>query len=200
MRHHLRPEQRVRLRLPARQHEVRPRGLRPARTQLRIVDEVDSILIDEARTPLIISGASEESTDTYYVVDRVIPRLKKSRALHGRREAAHRPHDRGGRDRVEKLLGSTTSTTRATSCCSHHVNQGLRAHALYKRDVDYVVKDGQVVIVDEFTGRLMPGRRWSDGCIRRSRQGKRPRLSPRTRRWRRSRSRTTSACTKSSPA
>jgi preprotein translocase subunit SecA len=128
-----------------------------------IVDEVDSILIDEARTPLIISGPSEDSTDKYYRVDKIIPRLKagvhytvdeKSRTVSLSEE---------GIEHVEKLLGVENLYDPAHLETLHHVNQALRAHTLFKRDVDYVVKDGQVVIVDEFTGRLMPGRRWSDG-------------------------------------
>ncbi|HLX36295.1 MAG TPA: preprotein translocase subunit SecA, partial [Candidatus Binataceae bacterium] len=128
-----------------------------------IVDEVDSILIDEARTPLIISGASEESTDTYYVVDRVIPRLRKEEhyAIDEKLKTATLTEE--GVTRAEQLLGVENLYDPRNILVLHHVNQGLRAHTLYKRDVDYVVKDGEVIIVDEFTGRLMPGRRWSDG-------------------------------------
>ncbi|MDO8434907.1 MAG: preprotein translocase subunit SecA [Candidatus Binatus sp.] len=128
-----------------------------------IVDEVDSILIDEARTPLIISGASEESTDTYYVVDRVIPRLKNEEhyAIDEKMRTVALTED--GVTRVEQLLGIENLYDPRNILMLHHANQGLRAHTLFKRDVDYVVKDGEVIIVDEFTGRLMPGRRWSDG-------------------------------------
>src|SRR5713226_2107887 len=128
-----------------------------------IVDEVDSILIDEARTPLIISGASEDSTDTYYVVDRGIPRLKieDHYAVDEKLRTVAMTED--GVTRVEQLLGIDNLYDPRNILLLHHVNQGLKAHALFKRDVEYVVKDGQVVIVDEFTGRLMPGRRWSDG-------------------------------------
>src|SRR6202789_3020592 len=128
-----------------------------------IVDEVDSILIDEARTPLIISGASEESTDTYYVVDRVIPRLKAEEhyTIDEKMRTVSLTED--GVTRVEQLLGVENLYDPRNILLLHHANQGLRAHTLFKRDVDYVVKDAQVVIVDEFTGRLMPGRRWSDG-------------------------------------
>jgi len=128
-----------------------------------IVDEVDSILIDEARTPLIISGASEESTDTYYVVDRVIPRLKAEDhyTIDEKLRTAALTED--GVTRVESLLGIDNLYDPRNILLVHHVNQALKAHTLFKRDVDYVVKEGQVVIVDEFTGRLMPGRRWSDG-------------------------------------
>jgi preprotein translocase subunit SecA len=128
-----------------------------------IVDEVDSILIDEARTPLIISGASEESTDTYYVVDRVIPRLKPEEhyTIDEKMRTVSLTED--GVTRVEQLLGVENLYDPRNILLLHHANQGLRAHALFKRDVDYVVKEGEVIIVDEFTGRLMPGRRWSDG-------------------------------------
>ena len=128
-----------------------------------IVDEVDSILIDEARTPLIISGASEESTDTYYVVDRVIPRLKEEADFTIDEKLRTVSLSEDGVTKVEKLLGVENLYDPRNILLLHHVNQGLKAHALFKRDVDYVVKDGEVVIVDEFTGRLMPGRRWSDG-------------------------------------
>ena len=128
-----------------------------------IVDEVDSILIDEARTPLIISGASEESTDTYYVVDRVIPRLRQEDDYTIDEKLRTVSLSEDGVTKVEKLLGVDNLYDPRNILLLHHVNQGLKAHALFKRDVDYVVKDGEVIIVDEFTGRLMPGRRWSDG-------------------------------------
>jgi preprotein translocase subunit SecA len=128
-----------------------------------IVDEVDSILIDEARTPLIISGASEESTDTYYVVDRVLPRLKPETHYTVDEKLRTAALTEDGVTRVEQLLGVENLYDPRNILLVHHVSQALKAHALFKRDVDYVVKDGQVVIVDEFTGRLMPGRRWSDG-------------------------------------
>src|SRR5246127_3776687 len=142
-----------------------------------IVDEVDSILIDEARTPLIISGQSEESTDKYYKVNRIIPSLEQGEEI-----------DRGmgedkiltgdfvvdekhrtitvtdpGWEKVEKLLGIGNIADPENWDLKHHVETAIKAHALYRRDVEYVVKDGEVLIVDEFTGRLMPGRRWSDG-------------------------------------
>ena len=128
-----------------------------------IVDEVDSILIDEARTPLIISGASEESTDTYYVVDRVMPRLKAEDHYTVDEKLRTASLTEEGVTRVEQLLGIDNLYDPRNILLLHHVTQGLKAHTLFKRDVDYVVKDGEVVIVDEFTGRLMPGRRWSDG-------------------------------------
>jgi len=128
-----------------------------------IVDEVDSILIDEARTPLIISGASEESTDTYYVVDRVIPRLKNEEHYTIDEKLRTVALTEEGVTKVEQLLGVDNLYDPRNILLLHHTNQALRAHTLFKRDVDYVVKDGEVTIVDEFTGRLMPGRRWSDG-------------------------------------
>jgi preprotein translocase subunit SecA len=128
-----------------------------------IVDEVDSILIDEARTPLIISGPSEESTDKYYRINRIIPSLKqmKDYQVEEKSHAAFLTEE--GVGRVENLLHIENLYDPRNIETLHHVNQAIRAYALFKRDVDYVVKDGQVVIVDEFTGRLMPGRRWSDG-------------------------------------
>ena len=128
-----------------------------------IVDEVDSILIDEARTPLIISGSSEDSTDTYYVVDRIIPRLQQEADYSIDEKMKSVALTEEGVARVEKLLGVDNLYDPRNILLLHHCNQGLKAHALFKRDVDYVVKDGEVIIVDEFTGRLMPGRRWSDG-------------------------------------
>src|SRR5258706_3280096 len=152
-----------------------------------IVDEVDSILIDEARTPLIISGPAEESTDLYYEVDRIIPRLKKGAVTQGNvkseeREALESTGDyivdekhktvtltETGMAKAEQMLGhrlvagSNGLYDPANMPLLHHVHQGLRAHTLFRLDVDYMIKDGGVVIVDEFTGRLMPGRRWSDG-------------------------------------
>ncbi|MGB7218477.1 MAG: preprotein translocase subunit SecA, partial [Vicinamibacterales bacterium] len=153
--------------------------------QFAIVDEVDSILIDEARTPLIISGPAEQSTDLYYEVDRIVPRLKAGAVTRGdtkaeEREALEATGDylvdekhktvtltESGMARAEQLLtkhlvaGGLYDPNNMPIL--HHVNQALRAHTLFKYDVDYMVKDGEVVIVDEFTGRLMPGRRWSDG-------------------------------------
>jgi preprotein translocase subunit SecA len=142
-----------------------------------IVDEVDSILIDEARTPLIISGPSEESTDKYYRVNRIIPYLERGEVIEGKEpgqkyttgdftvDEKHRSValTEEGVLKVEKLLGTDNLYDPANIEMNHHVQQALRAHVLYQRDRDYVVQDGKVVIVDEFTGRLMPGRRWSDG-------------------------------------
>ena len=150
-----------------------------------IVDEVDSILIDEARTPLIISGPAEQSTELYYEVDRIIPKLKLGAVTQGNvkaedREALEATGDylkdekhktvsltESGMAKAERLLAHRLQPgglyDPANMPLLHHTNQALRAHGIFRRDVDYMVKDGQVVIVDEFTGRLMPGRRWSDG-------------------------------------
>lgn len=146
-----------------------------------IVDEVDSILIDEARTPLIISGPSEASSDLYYRVDTIIPRLKKGEITESRdgklgQSLKHHTGDytvdekaksamltEDGVRKAEKLLGVENLYDPVNIELLHHVNQALKAHALFHLDVDYVVKDGEVMIVDEFTGRLMEGRRWSDG-------------------------------------
>ena len=146
-----------------------------------IVDEVDNILIDEAWTPLIISGPAEESTDKYYNIDRVIPRLKRGATTRGdvRQEERAAVEAQGdftvdeksrnvtlteqGVSKVERMLNISNLYDPTQIDILHHVHQALKAHCLFKRDVDYIVKDGQVIIVDEFTGRLMPGRRWSDG-------------------------------------
>ncbi len=170
-----------------------------------IVDEVDSILIDEARTPLIISGASEESTDKYYKVNRIIPKLEKGEELSQnevreqleqgkfspeRRETLIRELNESAGDpqrmiltgdyaidekhrnitvtdegwvKVEGLLGIGNIADPENWPLKHHVETAIKAHALYRKDVEYVIKEGEVIIVDEFTGRMMPGRRWSDG-------------------------------------
>jgi preprotein translocase subunit SecA len=152
-----------------------------------IVDEVDSILIDEARTPLIISGPAEESTELYYEIDRIIPRLARGATTRGdvkaeEREELEKTGDyivdekhktvtltESGMSKAEKLLAhhlvpdSDGLYDPANMKILHHINQALRAHTLFHVDVEYMVKDSEVIIVDEFTGRLMPGRRWSDG-------------------------------------
>ncbi len=128
-----------------------------------IVDEVDSILIDEARTPLIISGPAEESTDKYYKINRIIPSLKQGNDYQLEEKSHTAFLTEEGVLHVEKLLHVENLYDPRNIETLHHVNQALKAHTLFKKDVDYVVKEGQVVIVDEFTGRLMPGRRWSDG-------------------------------------
>jgi preprotein translocase subunit SecA len=146
-----------------------------------IVDEVDSILIDEARTPLIISGPSEESTDKYYKINRIIPKLIRGEVIEGKEpgekyttgdytiDEKHKSAalTEEGVLKVEKLLGVGNLYDAANIEYNHHVQQALRAHVIYQRDRDYLVKDGdegpEVIIVDEFTGRIMPGRRWSDG-------------------------------------
>jgi preprotein translocase subunit SecA len=131
--------------------------------QFAIVDEVDSILIDEARTPLIISGPSEESTDKYAKIDKIIPKLIQDidYTLDEKHRTATLTEE--GFSKCERLLNLSNMSDPANIEIMHHVYQALRAHALYKIDVDYVNKDGEIVIVDEFTGRQMPGRRWSDG-------------------------------------
>ncbi len=150
-----------------------------------IVDEVDSILIDEARTPLIISGPAEQSTDLYYDVDRIVPKLKPGAVVRGDTKAEEREELEATGDYIVDEKHKTVTLTESgmahaeqmlsrhlngghiydfeNAHLKHHVDQALRAHTLFKYDVDYMVKDGEVVIVDEFTGRLMPGRRWSDG-------------------------------------
>ncbi len=128
-----------------------------------IVDEVDSILIDEARTPLIISGASDESTEKYYRADKIIPHLKEKEDYEIDEKMRTASLLEGGIAKAEKMLGLENMYDPANIEYIHHVYQALRAHTLFKLDRDYVVKEGEVIIVDEFTGRLMPGRRWSDG-------------------------------------
>jgi preprotein translocase subunit SecA len=128
-----------------------------------IVDEVDSILIDEARTPLIISGPTEESTDKYYKVDRIVPRLRRDIDFQVDEKARTVNLTEEGVEKTEKLLAVGNLFEPQNMDWVHHTYQALKAHLLFKRDVDYMVKDGEVVIVDEFTGRLMPGRRYSDG-------------------------------------
>ena len=142
-----------------------------------IVDEVDSILIDEARTPLIISGASDESTDKYDKANRVVPHLEKGEEIEkppgepkeytgdyviDEKHKNSTITDQGW-EKVERLLGIDNIADPENWAMKHHVETAVKAHAMYRRDVEYVVKDGEVIIVDEFTGRLMPGRRWSDG-------------------------------------
>jgi preprotein translocase subunit SecA len=142
-----------------------------------IVDEVDSILIDEARTPLIISGPSEESTDKYYKVNRIIPKLVRGEVIEGKEpgekyytgdytvEEKHRSValTEEGFDKCARMLNLPSLWDIEHMEWKHHVEQALKAHVLFHLDKDYVIKDGEIVIVDEFTGRLMPGRRWSDG-------------------------------------
>lgn len=128
-----------------------------------IVDEVDSILIDEARTPLIISGPAEKSTHLYYQVNSVIPHLKTEIDYSIDEKARTTALTEEGVAAVEKILQTENLYDPKNIELLHHVNQALKAHKLFKRDVDYIVKDGEVIIVDEFTGRLMPGRRYSEG-------------------------------------
>jgi len=128
-----------------------------------IVDEVDSILVDEARTPLIISGPTHENTDRYYKINRIIPGLHKESHYTIDEKARSVVLTEDGVSRVEKSLNVSNLYDPSQIETLHHVTQALKAHTLFKKDVDYIVKDGQVIIVDEFTGRLMPGRRYSDG-------------------------------------
>jgi preprotein translocase subunit SecA len=128
-----------------------------------VVDEVDSILIDEARTPLIISGPAEQSTDLYYQIDTIIPQLKNLEHFDIDLKSKSPTLTEKGVERVESLLGIDNLYDPTHNTVLHHTHQALRAHITMTRDVDYVVKSGKVVIVDEFTGRLMPGRRWSKG-------------------------------------
>ena len=128
-----------------------------------IVDEVDSILIDEARTPLIISGPTSETTDKYYKINSIIPSLRRGRDFVIDEKARSSSLTEDGVHQVESLLGINNLYDPSNIELVHHVNQALKAHSLFRRDVDYVVKDNEVLIVDEFTGRLMPGRRFSDG-------------------------------------
>ncbi len=128
-----------------------------------VVDEVDSILIDEARTPLIISGPAEESTDKYYRIDKIIPKLIRDIDYTVDEKLRTVTPTEEGVSKCERLLNVTNLYDPANMEINHHVYQALRAHVLFEKDVDYVVKDGEIVIVDEFTGRQMPGRRWSDG-------------------------------------
>jgi len=152
-------------------HDRFQRGLNFA-----IVDEVDSILIDEARTPLIISGPTDETPELYLKVDRIVPRLVRQQSEDGEGdywvdEKQKQVHlSEAGQEHAEQLLreagvleGDDSLYAAHNIHVVHHLNAGLRAHALYQRDVDYIVRDGEVVIVDEFTGRTLPGRRWSDG-------------------------------------
>ena len=141
-----------------------------------VVDEVDSILIDEARTPLIISGPAEESTELYLRINELVPRLTRQQqedgpgdyAVDEKSKQAHITET--GHEHVEQLMLRAGLLKEGESLYDpmnirlmHHLNAALRAHALYKRDVEYIVRGGEVIIVDEFTGRTMPGRRWSDG-------------------------------------
>lgn len=128
-----------------------------------IVDECDSILVDEARTPLIISGPAESSTEKYYAVNAIIPHLKRDVHFTMEEKTKTASLTEEGNSKVEELLGLGNLYDPQNIELLHHVYQGLKAHYLYKVDVDYMIKDGEIMIVDEFTGRLMPGRRWSDG-------------------------------------
>lgn len=128
-----------------------------------IIDEVDSILIDEARTPLIISGSADKSSDLYLEANKVIPRLVKDQDFEIDEKQRSVQLTESGVDKVEHAFAIQNLYALEHLTLLHHVNQAVRAHALFKIDVDYVVKDGEVLIVDEFTGRILPGRRYSDG-------------------------------------
>lgn len=142
---------------------VRPESVVQRELNYAIVDEVDSILIDEARTPLIISGEADKPTELYYRVSKVIPRLKPEEDYHVNEKDRVVTLTENGVSRVETMLGVDNLYDDLHNEIAHHVNQALKAHTLFKLDRDYVVKDGQVIIVDEFTGRLMFGRRYSEG-------------------------------------
>ena len=128
-----------------------------------IVDECDSILIDEARTPLIISGPKEDSTEKYDHINRLIPHLIKDKHFTMEEKSKTVSLTEEGNTKVEQVLKIKNLYDMAHIELVHHIYQALKAHYLFKKDVDYMVKDNEIVIVDEFTGRLMPGRRWSDG-------------------------------------
>ncbi|MFN7453710.1 MAG: preprotein translocase subunit SecA [Pseudobdellovibrionaceae bacterium] len=128
-----------------------------------IVDECDSILIDEARTPLIISGPAESSTEKYHVINKIIPRLQREKHFTIEEKSKTASLTEEGNSKVEELLEIDNLYDPQHIEILHHVNKALLAHHLYRLDVEYMIKDGEIVIVDEFTGRLMPGRRWSDG-------------------------------------
>jgi len=142
---------------------IHPQQLVQRELNYAIVDEVDSILIDEARTPLIISGMADKPTDLYYTMARIVPKLVKDTDYTVDEKAHTVLLTEEGVAKAEKLLGVQNLYDDTNMELTHHLNQALKAHALMKRDRDYVVKDGEVVIVDEFTGRLMFGRRYSDG-------------------------------------
>ena len=142
---------------------MRPENMVQRELNFALVDEVDSILIDEARTPLIISGVAEKPKDYYTMVSKIIPRLRAEVDYTVDEKAKNVTLTEEGVSHVEQLLGINNLADETNMELAHHVNQGLRAHVIMKRDRDYVVKDGQVIIVDEFTGRLMFGRRYSEG-------------------------------------
>ncbi len=142
---------------------MRPENMVQRELNYALVDEVDSILIDEARTPLIISGAADKPKDYYTLVAKIIPRLRAEQDYTVDEKAKNVVLTEEGVTHVEQMLGIENLADESNMELAHHVNQGLRAHVIMKRDRDYVVKDGQVIIVDEFTGRLMFGRRYSEG-------------------------------------
>ncbi len=177
-----------------------------------IVDEVDSILIDEARTPLIISGPTDQTTDKYARVNIIIPKLEEGELVEtlenktwtgdfviDEKARAITVTDEGW-EKIEKLLGIGNIADPENWDLKHHVETAIKAHNLYKRDVEYVVKDGEVIIVDEFTGRLMPAAAGPTASIKLSKLKKASQSAKKIRRSPPSPSRTTSACTKNSAA
>jgi preprotein translocase subunit SecA len=171
-RHHLRHQQRVRLRLPARQHGALKDDKVQRGHNYCIVDEVDSILIDEARTPLIISGRVGDAAKLYYRFASIVRSLKARRRLRGRRGQAASSSHRGRHREGRAALGVENLYDNVQANLVHQFTVALKAKELYKRDKDYIVQGGEVKIVDEFTGRILEGRRWSEGSTRRSRPRK----------------------------
>lgn len=172
---------------------------------MAIVDEVDSVLIDEARTPLIISGPTDDKSELYMSVDAIVKQLTPDDYEKDEKQKTIILTE-DGTERAERLLEAAGLLQGANlydfenTQVVHHLNQSLRANMMFKADTDYIVKDGKVVIIDEFTGRMMDGRRWSDGLHQAVEAKEGVTIEPRTRRWPRSPSRTISACTRSSPA
>ena len=165
-----------------------------------IVDEVDSILIDESRTPLIISGPAEESTDKYYEVNRIVPGLQKEAHYQVDEKARTASLTEEGIAFLEQKLDVENLYDPKNIETLHCAQQALKAHAVFRNEVDYVVKDGQVVIIDEFTGRMMTGRRYSDGLHQALEAKEGVKIENETRRWRASRFRIIFVCITSSRA
>jgi len=165
-----------------------------------IVDEVDSILIDEARTPLIISGMPESAADTYYRFAAIMPRLTEGEDYEVDEKKRQVAPTEEGVEKVERFLGLENLYDDVNTNLVNHLNQALKAHTLFRRDNEYIVRDGEVFIVDEFTGRVLEGRRYSEGCTRPSRLRRGWRSRRRTRRSPPSPSRTSSGSMRSSRA
>jgi preprotein translocase subunit SecA len=171
-----------------------------------IVDEVDSILIDEARTPLIISGPLDDRSDFYNTIDTFMPKLEKKTDYEVDEKQRTVTLTEGGMEKIEVLLrdagqlkGESLYDVENVSVV-HHINQALRAHSLFTRDKDYIVRDDEVVIIDEFTGRMMPGRRYSEGLHQALEAKEHVQVQPENQTLASSPSRTISGCTRSSPA